>query len=443
MARSHAVPPDWDAGLHVIPCNPKPPAEDHAEPSSRTIAVARAGKLSEPELSPRCRSRSPDESPRGRSRRECREPGRRSSPSPRCLRSSPIRRTPPLEPEVPLVAEVVRSSEPGWWPEPLAADSALGPPPLGAAGSKRNPKERAGAAAARGAGVTASGASGGLLEPECCSPPDGPGPPPRFSPPPPPPPCSSPASASPGPPPWSSGRLRARPWTGRPGPLRRRPKHRGGRGPGSPPRGGSRRSPRPAPIEPAIVHGRDAHLQRRAGAAPPTRRCGAAAPPAAAAPAAASRRARTGGAAAAAGPAGRAPSRSACRARWIAWRARAAADPEGRRDLLVAQPFQLAHHDRRPLGLGQRAQALASGRAISSRRSASSAALRPPPLASYSSWAGAAGRGGRSAPCCGRSGRATAAARSRRRCPAQRQQRLREGVLGDVLGAVTRTIAAA
>ena len=42
----------------------------------------------------------------------------------------------------------------------------------------------------------------------------------------------------------------------------------------------------------------------------------------------------------------------------------AAADPERRRDLLVAQAFQLAHHDRRALRLGQGAQPLISSASL-------------------------------------------------------------------------------
>ena len=49
------------------------------------------------------------------------------------------------------------------------------------------------------------------------------------------------------------------------------------------------------------------------------------------------------------------------------------------------EAFQLAHHDRRPLRLGQRLQPLASGPAISSRRSASPRRSRPPAIASASS----------------------------------------------------------
>ena len=54
----------------------------------------------------------------------------------------------------------------------------------------------------------------------------------------------------------------------------------------------------------------------------------------------------------------------------------AAAEPERRGDLLVAQPFQLAHHDRRPLRLRQRRAGARIRSASSSRRSASAAALR-------------------------------------------------------------------
>ena len=52
------------------------------------------------------------------------------------------------------------------------------------------------------------------------------------------------------------------------------------------------------------------------------------------------------------------PSRSACPRAVDRLPRGAAADPERRGDLLVAQAFQLAHHDRRPLRLGQRLQPL-------------------------------------------------------------------------------------
>ena len=62
------------------------------------------------------------------------------------------------------------------------------------------------------------------------------------------------------------------------------------------------------------------------------------------------------------------------------------------------------------------ARSRAVSAATSARSSASAAAERPPPTrSSTSSAAAAGGRAGRSAPYCGRSGRARAAARSRRR----------------------------